>query len=191
MKRGLMLLSVLSLVLAGTAGASVQQGDTELELLGSFLTENSDEGGADFDAWFAMGSFNYFVTDNLQIGVSGLILETETDFTASSPVGSYSVDVDLYAIGVRGKWHFMPTNQWVPYVGLQALWADASIDDSVGLLDTALEGLLWGPLVGLRFELNANNDFFAEYQYHLWEDDLRQGFDDGHALVFGITHQFK
>ena len=37
----------------------------------------------------------------------------------------------------------------------------------------------------------ANNDFFAEYQYHMWEGDAGDAIDDGHGLFFGLVHQFK
>ena len=61
----------------------------------------------------------------------------------------------------------MPTNQWVPYVGGQLpVGRCRSTDGGDG------DGTLWGPVVGLRYELNANNDFFVEYQYHMWEGDV-------------------
>ena len=38
---------------------------------------------------------------------------------------------------------------------------------SIPTIDDDVDGTLWGPLAGLRYELNANNDFFVEYQYHI------------------------
>jgi predicted porin len=66
------------------------------------------------------------------------------------------------------------------------MWANADSDDAGDA-----DGTLWGPLVGLRYELNAYNDFFVEYQYHLWSGDIGDVVDDGHALFVGIIHQFK
>jgi len=197
MKRGLVLLSVLGLAFAGVANAAVQQGDTELDVLGGWLTENGDDGSGDFDALFLSASVGYFFTDNIQGQVGAMGAWTEFD----------DEDTDVYGIGVRGKYHFMPTNQWVPYVGLQLMWVDysadleedeetpaeeeeeivlgASDDDEDG------DGILWGPLVGLRYELNEKNDFFVEYQYHLWEGDIGDVLDDGHCLFVGLIHQFK
>jgi hypothetical protein len=87
----------------------------------------------------------------------------------------------------------MPTNQWVPYVGGQLFWANVDAD-AAGDSD----GILWGPVLGLRYELNAYNDFFVEYQYHMWEGDLSDppaaggaDLDDGHGIFVGIIHQFK
>ncbi len=178
MKRGLMLLSVLSLLFASTAGASVQQGDTELEFLGGWITENAQNGGADVDVLTVSAAIGYFLTDNIQ--VSAAASGTWID------LGNGASDVDLYGIGARAKWHFMPTNQWVPYVGAQIFWTNADLGD------TDVDSTLWGPLGGLRYELNAYNDFFVEAQYHVWEGDIGDFvFDDGFAILVGIIHQFK
>ncbi len=178
MKRGLMLLSVLSLLFASTAGASVQQGDTELEFLGGWVMENGQEGLGDVDVLFVSGAVGYFLTDNLQVAAaaSGTWID----------LGGGASDIDLYAIGARAKWHFMPTNQWVPYLGVQVFWTDADLDGG------DIDSILWGPLGGLRYELNAYNDFFVEAQWHIWDGDIGDFvFDDGFAIFVGIIHQFK
>lgn len=175
MKRALMVLSVVGLALAGVANASVQQGDTELDFLGGLMSQNGDNGAPDFDALFVSAALGYFFTDNIQGQVAGLGSWTEVDDS----------DLDVYGIGVRGKYHFMPTNQWVPYVGAQLMWVN--LEDDFDDFD----GTLWGPLGGLRYELNANNDFFVEYQYHMWEGDVAEGLEDGHMLFVGLIHQFK
>ena len=175
MKRGLVVLSVVGLMCAGVATAAVQQGDTEVEALGGFLTENAAGGGGDVSVWFLSGAVGYFLTDNIQ--VQGAAAWASLDNTTN---------VDVWALGARAKYHFMPTNQWVPYVGGQVLWANADAGN-----DFDGDGILWGPVAGLRYELNANNDFFAEYQYHLWSGDVGDLIDDGHAIFVGIVHQFK
>ncbi len=175
MKRWLILLSVGCLAFAGAANASVQKGDTTLEALGGWLTENGKDTDEDIDVWFLSGSVGYFVTDNIQVGgaVMWASLEMGTD------------DADIWGLGGRAAYHFMPTNQWVPYVGGQALWASAEVGND------DVDGVLWGPVVGARYELNATNDFFVEYQYHLWSGDIGDEIDDGHGLFLGIAHQFK
>jgi len=175
MKRGLVVLSVVGLAFASVASASVQQGDTELDLLGGWMSQNGEGGGGDIDALFLSGALGYFFTDNIQGQVVAMGAWTEVD----------NEDNDVYGIGIRGKYHFMPTNQWVPYVGGQFLWASADGDGLDG------DGTMWGPVLGLRYELNANNDFFAEYQYMMWEGDASDAIDDGHGLFFGLIHQFK
>ena len=186
MKR-LILFSVVSLAFAATASGAVQQGDTELEFLGGWFTQNGKTSSAtDVDSFFLSGSIGYFITDNIQLQGGG--------FGSWTSIGSGpgEVDIDLYGIGGRAKYHFMPTNQWVPYVGLQLYWANVDLGGG------DVDGILWGPVVGLRYELNAYNDFFVEYQYHLWDGDLSKSpadggadRDDGHGIFLGIIHQFK
>lgn len=184
MKRWLILLSVGCLAFATGASASVQKGDTELEASFAWMSQSGVGSNPDFDAWFLSGALGYFVTDNIQVAVAGFW---------SSFDWSSNLDLDVYGIGAKGKYHFMPTNQWVPYVGGQIYWANADVGaSSPGLTaNTDTDAVLWGPVVGARYELNANNDFFIEYQYHIWDGDIDMLLDDGHALFGGIVHQFK
>jgi len=168
-------MSVGCLAFAGVANAAVQQGDTELDALGGWLSQNGEDGGNDIDSFFLSAAIGYFVTDNIQVGAVAIGAWTE--------IGNS--DVDIWAIGAKAKYHFMPTNQWVPYVGGQILWADVDTDGGDG------DGTLWGPVLGLRYELNAYNDFYVEYQYHLWDGDISDALDDGHGIFLGLIHQFK
>ena len=178
MKRWLILMSVGCLAFAGVANAAVQMGDTEVDLLGGWTSQNmtDEQGGGSFDAWLISGAVGYFVTDNIQVQGAGM--------WASIDPGSGS-SIDVYGIGGRVKYHFMPTNQLVPYAGVQAMWA--SVDPGNGSVD----GIMYGPVIGARYELNDTNDFYAEYQYQLWSGDAGDYLDDGHMIVFGIVHQFK
>jgi len=183
MKRWLILVSVGCLALAGATNAAVQQGDTELDALGGWMTQNGEDDGGDIDALFLSGAIGYFVTDNIQVGAVAMGTWLEID----------DQDIDTYGIGAKAKYHFMPTNQWVPYVGGQILWVNADIDiegEDIEL-DEDIDGTLWGPVAGLRYELNAYNDFFVEYQYHIWDGDVSDVLDDGHAVFVGLIHQFK
>ncbi len=197
MKRWLILFVVGCLALAGVANAAVQQGDTELDALGAWMSQDGSGDAAlstDFDMLFLMGRVGYFLTDNIQVAGVGMGAWTETSIDSGEEGVSGDVDVDIYGLGAAGKYHFMPTNQWVPYVGAQVLWLDVDIDAS-DLLgsdgDADGDGVLWGPVAGLRYELNAYNDFFVEYQYHIWSGDIGDILDDGHGLFVGLIHQFK
>ncbi len=185
MKRGLMVLSLLGVLVGGVATASVQKGDTEIDALGGFIMENAGDDGQDVDTWFVSASLGYFLTDNIRVGAVGAYANVSID----NAFFGEDVDETVWAIGANAKYHFMPTNQWVPYIGAQVLWANADLD--IGIDEGDADGVLWGPVVGLRYELNANNDFFAEYQYHIWSGDIGDFFDDGHAIFVGIAHQFK
>jgi len=195
--RCLMVAAIVSLVFAGAASASVKQGDTELEFMGGFITEDaSGDTGLETDSWFASGGLGYFLNDNLQVSASAFGYWVEMDLVA--PGGRDEWDVDIVGVGGKARWHFMPANQLVPYVGAQLFYADADVENTfreVGELPDRTsfnpDGILWGPIAGLRFELNDNNDFFAEYQYHIWDGDIGSLLEDGHTILIGIVHQFK
>jgi len=175
--------------LAVSANAAVQKGDTEVELLGGWANINADA-GADVDIYGLMSSIGYFVTDAIQ--VSGTAMGMWID----APGAAF--DMDIYGLGVKGKYHFMTDQKAVPYVGGQLLWT--RIEPGVG---NSADGLVWGPVAGLRFELNETNDLFVEYQYLMFEDDFDStgiplgnlanlgGLDDSNLILFGIVHQFK
>jgi hypothetical protein len=187
MTRCLMWMAVGSLVFAAAAGASVRQGDTELDLLGGFTSQNGSDIGFDFQAWFISTDLGYFLTDNVQVQGSALGALTSTD-TGSGD----RFNANLLGVGGKAKYHFMPGNQLVPYLGAQLMWVSADVDSAIwGAESGTTEGTLWGPLAGLRFELNEKNDFFVEYQYQVWEGDLDRLWDDGHMILLGIIHQFK
>ncbi|MBN1505904.1 MAG: outer membrane beta-barrel protein [Sedimentisphaerales bacterium] len=196
MTRYLMWLSVVGLIFAGVAGAAVRQGDAEVELQGSFMKEDaSGDTGLDLESWSACVGLGYFVTDNLQLAVSGLGLWSDNQYVRPGTGTDSSYDIDLYGIGTKARWFFMPKNQWVPYLGAHLSYVDADIttkDPTRAPVKVRFrpEGVLWGPLAGLRFELNANNDFFVEYQYHVWDGDIGRVFEDGHAVFLGIVHKF-
>jgi len=178
MKRFIALLCVICLGLAVSANAAVQKGDTEIELLGGWANINFD-GGGDIDIYGLMGSVGYFVTDAIQVSGSAMGLWMDVGGT----------DVDLYGLGIRGKYHFMTDQKAVPYVGGQLFWTTI---DAAG---TDVDGIVWGPVAGLRYELNENNDLFVEYQLLMFEEDFddpaMMGLDDSNLIIFGIVHQFK
>jgi hypothetical protein len=195
MKRYVGLLAVVALVLASGANAAVQQGDTELNFLGGWMSQDGESEGADFSAWFLSGGVGYFLNDNLQVSGAALLANSETEVNSGLIATGLDVDVDIYGLGGQAKWHFMPTNQWVPFVGLQLFWVDidVDVDDPTLTFDGGedADGTMWGPILGIRYELNAYNDFFVEYQYHMWEGDVGDLLDDGHGIFLGIIHQFK
>jgi len=176
MKRCLVLLSVISLSFAGAAVASVQQGDVELDALGGYFSENGATGG-DISAWFVSAGLGYFLTDNIQVAGVGAGVWTSID----------NVDTNVYAFGARGRYHFMPQNQIVPFVGAQILWAKAEADFEGADVD----GMLWGPEVGARMSLNQVTDVYGVVQYHLWSGDIDEVLDDGWGIFFGLVHKFK
>ena len=177
MKRCWVLLSVITLSFAGTAVATVQQGDVELDALAGYLDENGADDGVDVSSWFVSAAIGYFLTDNIQVAGVGVGAWNSVD----------DVDIDVYALGARGRYHFMPQNQIVPFIGAQILWASADADFAAGDVD----GILWGPEVGARMSLNQVTDVYGVIQYHLWDGDIDEVLDDGWGIFFGLVHKFK
>jgi len=178
-----MLLSVVGLVFAGVASGSVKQGDTELDFLGSFQMLNGNQ-ASDQQSLSLEAGLGYFMTDNLQAGIFAGAGWEKQDTDAGDD------KTNTYDLGVFAKYHFMPTNQLVPYVGARLGWTALETDPADGD-DGNFDGLEYGPLAGLRYELNEYNDLFVEYRYTLFTGDFDDGYDDAHGIFFGIIHQFK
>jgi hypothetical protein len=199
MKRWLVLSSVACLAIAGTAMGSVQTGNTELNFGAGLTVENAGKnGGLDYESWMVNGGLGYFVTDNVELGVVGLFKEsTEKWNFADTETRMLKREANVYAFGGQAKYHFMPDNQLVPYVGAQLLWADVKVIENYNPPAAATswrsdkQGILWGPIAGLRYELNEQNDLFVEYQYHIWTSNIHDIMEDGHSLQIGLIHRFK
>lgn len=230
MRNNLMLLATMALALSGVTSAAVQKGQVDLEFLGGIAMESSSEGddadgilagetGADLDAWFLTGGISWFRTNNLQLGVSGFgswmdgsetvnFVQDPEDF--EEVVDIYDVDVDLmvYGIGGKAKWHFGPENAMAPYIGIQGNWATADVDIDGRAYQTAFgevvddtlvalsesdsaSGILWGPILGLRIELGETDALLIEYQYHIWAGSISDILDDGHAIAIGLSHRLN
>lgn len=205
MKRGLILTLAISVAFAGAASASVQQGDAELNLSGNWSSINGEHNNQDID-WLGLAAgFGYFLTDNVQVEAAGMGVWMgdgfqlgDTQVVGEDTYTTTLEDAHLWAIGGKVKYHFMPTNMWVPYAGALIMWGDleGTVEATVnGVLPirSSLEkdGWILGLLGGMRYELNAYNDFYVEYQYKIFEQGLGEVFADSHQIWFGILHQFK
>lgn len=230
MKRQLIWLSLVSLCLAPVANGAVEKGDTELEILGGWVMESggdvgksadafrAGETGSDFDGWSISGGIGWVVSDSLQVGLTAFGTWMDGDSVQASFITAqgfpgfndqYNVDVEatVYGVGGRLRWHLAPMNRTVPYVGLQALWAQADVDisgtvdlvsDEGAVVDTAsisdgdkASGLLWGPIVGIRHEITATRQLIVEAQYHLWAGDIGDVLDSGFSISAGLAFRLK
>jgi opacity protein-like surface antigen len=199
MKRWLVLSSVACLALAGTVMADVRMGDTDLTLAGSWTNLNAGtRGGLDWDSWMLNGSLGYFITDNIEVG--GVVLFQQAEEKWNNLGGESRMlerKTHMYAGGAEVKYCFTPENQLVPYIGAQILWVDLKVDEhyTSGVNNAQWprekQGILWGPLAGLRYSLNEQNDVFVEYQYQVFGSNIRDYLDDGNVIMVGLSHKFK
>lgn len=192
MKRSLIALSVIGLLCAGVAGAAVHQGETEIGLSGSFMGINGETNRQDTTSWSVNGLLGYFVSPNIEVSLVG---NGQWSTIGNDTTGTERVW--MYGFGPAVKYCFTPNSLWVPYVGAQAQWSwlsgfwtngDGTTANGIG---GTRDGLMYGPVAGLRFELNPKNDFFVEYQYRLYAGELKDVYNSAHAVVIGLAHQFR
>jgi hypothetical protein len=178
MKRSLVVLSLVSLLFAGMASAEVKKGDVLLDFLGGWTQQNfTDEaGGGDISVLFAAVRPGIALTDNIRVAGVAAVVDVSNDL----------LDATVWAIGGSAEYVFMPANTLNPYIGIQIAWANADLG-----LGEDVDGLLWGPRVGVLYTLNRANNLFAEYQYQIWAGDIGDALDDGHMVLLGIEHKFK
>jgi hypothetical protein len=198
MKRWLVLSSAVCLAIVGTAVGSVQIGDLDLGFGGSLFSLNAgNQGGLNFNSWMLGGSLGYFLTDNIEVGGVGTFRESSERWNnAGTDTRMLKRDSNLYAFGGQAKYHFMPENMLVPYIGGQILWTDIKVKEEFNGTPAVnwqrdKQGILWGPLAGLRYTLNEQNDVFVEYQYLIFSSNIRDLVQDGHAVLVGLSHKFK
>jgi hypothetical protein len=182
MKRSLVVLSLVSLVFAGVAGAEVRKGDVQLDFLAGWAQQSFSDniGGGNVNVYFGALRPGYAVTDNIRVGAVGAVLHT----TFSSGHAT------AWALGASGEYVFMPASTLNPYIGAQVAYASVQ-GGGLGLGTGTEYGWMWGPRVGALYTLNRTNNLFGEFQYQMWEGKVRNVLDKGYMVVFGIEHKFK
>ena len=182
MKRLLFLTLVLAFVFAGTANAAVKQGDKEISIFGSYRIDNFDLIDGEMETILFGGSLGFFISDQLELSLIGNWNWMETT------VAGVSAEVEGFDLGGNAKYHFMTDSTTVPYAGYQIAYSNyeaAAYGASAGL-----DGVMHGPLVGAKFFMNESTSLFIEYQYKLYDGDVGDLWDDGHAIVGGISFKF-
>ena len=171
----------LMALITGTTDAAVQEGDWEVDALGTYMQFNkAKDTGNDENVLLLLGSLGYFLTDNIQICGAAIGFFYDP--------GEHSVDnTDLYGLGIQGKWHFVPQEDWIPYIGYQLFWGSSDSDNA----DMEGDGLIQGPVAGVRYALTERVDLVVEGQYHMYEEDLANVYDDGYLIAFGLKYTFE
>lgn len=168
MRRFLILILILTFTWAGTVCASAKKGDTELSIYGTYMHQNYKCEDSE-DNTMVAASVGHFLSDEIEIGVTGM--------------GSWSSDISLYAIGGNAKYFFLTQSTTVPYVGGQLLYATYENGEDY-------DGLMYGPLGGLKFYVSEKTSLFLEYQYQLYSGDAGDYIDDAHMVLLGISFLF-
>lgn len=169
MRTNLAVVLVAIMVLAATASATNVAGDRELSIFGTYINGNVAEASGSTDGIGGGIGYGYFTSDTTEWGLHAW--------------GAWDNPVDLYAAGVNMKYHLCPQNTMDPYVGGQVSYAHSDNSNSQ-------DGVLWGPLAGLKFCMGGNTHLFVEYQYHFFEGSVRTAFDEANAVMAGVAWKF-
>jgi hypothetical protein len=168
MKRFLAILLVIAFVLAGTTNAAVKQGDSEFSIFGLYGNTKYEDGDSADSATLLLG-IGHFYTNEIELG--------------ASLIGGWTEDRDVFSIGGNAKYHFMTENTTVPYVGGQLNYAQESNSGST-------DGMIWGPLVGVKFFVNEKTAVGLEYQYRIYEGDYSDYVKNEQGVFLGISFLF-
>ena len=169
--------------------------------------------GGDLDGWLLAGGISWFTSDRFQVGIAAMATNLEADNVTGAvdfaPLGGpavpfpYEVDseVSLYGAGGRARLYLNEMGKLQPYIGIQGFWVTGDVEFSgvstsefdPGPISASADtdGILWAPLLGATVELSASNKILIEYQYHMWEGDVGDVLDSGHAITVGFAHTLK
>jgi hypothetical protein len=175
MIRCLVPLFLSAFTLVASANADIKQGTTELAIFGNLTSINFEDGAAgDADSEdtgaLAVG-LGYFHTREIEVGLHA--------------IGNWSKDLDLYNVGGNVKYHFTPDLTSIPYVGGQLNYAsyDSYRRDE--------QGIMYGPLAGVRYFVSRSVSIFFEYQYQIYDGDVDEIIEDAHSLFLGILFKIQ
>ncbi len=179
MKRSLLVLSLVSLALAGVANAEVKKGDVMLDFLAGWTLQHPAGVGADdINIFFGAARLGVAVTDNIRIAPVGIVAHVENTF-----------DATVWAVGGSAEYVFLPSNTVNPYIGGMVAWASTDSDLSIG---GDVEGWLLAPRAGILWTMNRANNLFIEYQFQYWTGSIRDNvLETGHMVLLGIEHKFR
>jgi hypothetical protein len=154
----------------GSANADIKKGATELAIFGNVTSIKFEDGGTE-DAGALAAGLGYFHTRQIEFGVHGM--------------GNWSKDLDLYSFGGNVKYHFTPDLTTVPYAGGQLNYA---VYDSYRREE---QGIMYGPLAGVRYFVSRSVSIFFEYQYQIYDGAINDIVEDAHSIFVGILFRIE
>lgn len=145
------LMIVLAAVALATPAMSrvIPEGTHEVGFAGSLDTESAQG----TDVTFAI-KYGVYIADQWVIG--GAFGVGDNDIATNYEVGLYS------------EYNWDMEGDWVPYVGLDALWAGTDLD----ALDDTLDGAVVTPNLGLKYFFNPSVAGFGQVNYSIASDDI-------------------
>ena len=155
------------MLLAATAGADTTPYKMEFSFFGGYLAASVENDGGSDTGGIGAGISN-FINNDVSVGL-------QTFYGSGN-------DVDIYTLGVNGKYHFPPMNESKLYVGGQLNYAYAR--------DPSRDGTMWGPLVGLKGHVTGETSIFIEYQYQIYTGKVKDTVEKANAVFAGLIWGF-
>ena len=169
---------ILVFVLIGIADAGVKQGDMEISVATAWQRLNFEPGigGFSLDGAATALGLGYFLTNELEVGLSATGMWISID--------DIGLDLGAYNVGANLKYHLLTEGTIVPYAGMQACYSFTEI------MGPDFDGIMWGPLGGVKFFVSESTSIFVEYQYQLFGGNIGTVFEDGHEILVGLSFAF-
>jgi hypothetical protein len=165
----------------GSSSASqglLKAGDRELAFGFTWQDTQFKDDSSSLTEYAVSGSYGYFVTDALELGIKGAVSHASYD----------DADISAVGLGFDAKYHFAMSPNVYPYFGAQCNFLTADLD-AYGFEDSA-SGSMYGPLFGFKTMLNQSVIFYMEYQLRLFSGDPSKVYDNVSAAVMGISCKF-
>lgn len=170
------------LMMGGVAWAASEQGDQEHDLfLGVGCTQYDEDlrEGSSTDYAFQYGG-GYFFTKQLSAGIR---------------LGGQYINDICYPemalnVGPYIKVNFLTDTDLVPYVGMQGgyWWQKTYYPYPHGNHEN--QGLMWGPIAGMKYYLNEGTYMVAEYQWRMFCGEIGEIADHSSLGLVGIGFTF-
>lgn len=179
-KLGFLAAAALLVALASsTCFAGVSAGETAVSISGSIVSSKPDQGDSTTQTTVITG-LNYFLRDDVSVGAQLVYFGIKgTGFKNNTAI-----------FNGTAKYHFMPKNIAVPYVGVLAGFSSAT-NDSGGQSSTQ-SGYDYGAMAGVNYFLMENASIDAELNYR--KDVLKESSiefkSSTTSFLVGLTYYF-
>lgn len=182
MKRfGVLVAAVLLVALASSTCFAINEGQTEVNLFGTFMNTKADGASDSQNTALLRGGMGYFLKENISVG-GDLTLVYSKD---SAPNSDAMV---MTLLNINAKYHFTPKNILVPYVGIAVGYL--SVDAGAG---SGATGYDYVGMAGINYFIAENASFNVELNYR--KDNVKaSGGPDQKSSTFaglvGLSYYF-
>ena len=139
-----------------------------------YLRLNNAEPGGSSDNFGINASYDWDLKETTTFGIEVL--------------GSWASDAEIYGFGINLKYDLYNHEKCGVYAGpyIDYLYATGLQESAFGVGKNE-EGFMWGPLVGMDWDISEGKSLFAEYRYGFFDGGgIRRAFDEANMFMFGL-----